>query len=1556
MAFTFSDLDTKIALDVTLLTNLGKPATAPNVTIPDVYLTDNQSPPNVTFDPVAGHTVATKYWVYAPTVTADAATNLINPLLQNLGPDFKKRPKASYASILPFIPTFRTLLVKTLDLTLNPLYTNVYNNALVARNGLTDINLIKVPQEGLAISDVSIAILGSLESGIYTTDDISTAATVFGKSASYIDSVLNQFYTRALTADQISAHDTKSYYLSAALMSAIKLSGTNITLADTINTVTAKATKLSVSQSGFIHILTADDVSSKTGTFSTLSATVSAYIQYLSAPSATIDSLTTNSISANNIQAVYLSAINIDASTISTFNLSALSATTNKLTALSANILNLTATALSVSASYIDNLSTKNLSATNGIILNLTSQNLSADNTYIKNLTADRLVLDGIQLHNGSADSLTITDVIADSVNTENLTALNGVITNLTSQHLSAVDAYINNLTADTASISSAYINALTSDSISATDAYFINLSSENLSATNGIILNLTSQHLSVANLYTTNITADNASISSVYINALTSDSISATDAYFINLSSENLSAASGVITNLTSQWLCSIDLYATNISANSLVLEGIVIHGGGTADNITVTDLRSTNLTTENLSATNGIILNLTSQWLSAVDAYINNLTADNASISSAYINALTSDSISATDTYFTNLTTENLSATSGIILNLSANYFYSDKISSTELYSDAISTKYLSAATATIPYLTAINLSSTNIQTDGLTALSGYITALTAVTLSSTNISSINATLSVANILSTLTSPYITVNILSASSISADKINGIDFNATTLKVEQSVTVKDISAINGVFGNLTATNAVMDYLTVTGINVPSINATSLSGVYYGDGSNIENLDASKITSGTLSAARLPAFTGDITTTVGTSSATVVKLQNQPISTAVPFVGQMLQWNGTTWTPGSVPAGGSGGGGKVYFLNYGTSSDTHPGITGTVHELGITTFAQTSSVTISNIDQNDYVVAATFITDILDPDITQIPAGIWDANIWADTNAGNIGQVTLKIDIYTYSTATLTTTLISTSDAVDIYDPSIITQYIISTIVPQTAVDINDRIYIVLKTKAALANKNITLYFGGTKPSHIHTTTPSVGGSGLVKTINGVFQSPASLLVDADVADNAQINQTKISGLTTALNNKLPLTGGVLTGGLTGTTGVFTTSLSSPALYITTGTFSNVSATNLTATNATLGTVDILINLKAPQLSATSGIFDNLTARNAIILNGSATLSTVSATSGIFDNLTARNVNISGPSTSTSISATSGIFDTLTARNVNILNGSATLSTVSATSGIFDNLTARNAIILNGSATLSTVSATSGIFDNLTARNVNILNGSATLSTVSATSGIFDNLTARNVNINGTSTATFISATSGIFDNLTARNAIILNGSATLSTVSATSGIFDNLTARNVNILNGSANNLTATNLTTTNVTAINLTATNVTLGATTMSSFLTLKGFSEKENLVNATATTILYMSSGNTFVVTLQQNINGFTIVDEPANSYSITLILLQTGLYTVNNWAVNSVSVKWAEGLQPVITPGNGAVDIVCITKIRENYYGFGSSNFS
>jgi hypothetical protein len=164
------------------------------------------------------------------------------------------------------------------------------------------------------------------------------------------------------------------------------------------------------------------------------------------------------------------------------------------------------------------------------------------------------------------------------------------------------------------------------------------------------------------------------------------------------------------------------------------------------------------------------------------------------------------------------------------------------------------------------------------------------------------------------------------------------------------------------------------------------------------------------------------------------------------------------------------------------------------------------------------------------------VSDVLDPGTTTIPAGLWDFNLWAASNANQSHQTIFRLQIFKYDGANAPT-LLATSDDVSIYDPTVSAQYIASVVIPQTTILATDRIYIEVQAKATANNRTVTIYTGDAKPSHVHTTIPSVTGTGLVKVVSSVVQSPASLLVDADVDAAAAIAQSKINGLTSAVAN-----------------------------------------------------------------------------------------------------------------------------------------------------------------------------------------------------------------------------------------------------------------------------------------------------------------------------------------------------------------------------------------------------------------------------------
>lgn len=317
------------------------------------------------------------------------------------------------------------------------------------------------------------------------------------------------------------------------------------------------------------------------------------------------------------------------------------------------------------------------------------------------------------------------------------------------------------------------------------------------------------------------------------------------------------------------------------------------------------------------------------------------------------------------------------------------------------------------------------------------------------------------------------------------------------------------------------------------------------------AAAFYGDGSHLTGVIYDNDPRLTDSRAPSGVANGDLTGTY--PSPTVKAIQGQTISTQTPANGQVLQWNGTAWGPGSIPTGGSGGGGVTYFFNQALSAQSPTtNLPLTAHQMGSVALSGQTVLTSGNLSQVAYTLIGGYVTDVLVPNVDYIPAGIWDFNIWGYTNA-NINQPTvLQALVYTYDGVNAPV-LISTSPDATLTDSGLYTQLQISCLIPQTDIELTTRIYVEFRAKATAGLKTVTIGFGNVTPTHVHTTIPSIGGSGLVKVIDGVWQSPASLLVDVDVAANAEINQTKVAGLTAALNSKFDKTGGTLTGGITGT-------------------------------------------------------------------------------------------------------------------------------------------------------------------------------------------------------------------------------------------------------------------------------------------------------------------------------------------------------------------------------------------------------------------
>ena len=175
--------------------------------------------------------------------------------------------------------------------------------------------------------------------------------------------------------------------------------------------------------------------------------------------------------------------------------------------------------------------------------------------------------------------------------------------------------------------------------------------------------------------------------------------------------------------------------------------------------------------------------------------------------------------------------------------------------------------------------------------------------------------------------------------------------------------------------------------------------------------------------------------------------------------------------------------------------GETVYLNYSVPS----GPFGTLQNYTTTGPLQQSTFTLSATTSNQYLMA--FKSDFAVP--TVIPGGIWDLNLFNQTNDGN-GNVSLWYNIVTSNA--VTSNILGTTSSVTVRSSNVEQQSKMSAEIPFSTVTLGTSIYIfIYANSAASASRTLTLYFEDGSYSHLHTTFGSlISENVLTSTVQGL--------------------------------------------------------------------------------------------------------------------------------------------------------------------------------------------------------------------------------------------------------------------------------------------------------------------------------------------------------------------------------------------------------------------------------------------------------------------
>ena len=313
---------------------------------------------------------------------------------------------------------------------------------------------------------------------------------------------------------------------------------------------------------------------------------------------------------------------------------------------------------------------------------------------------------------------------------------------------------------------------------------------------------------------------------------------------------------------------------------------------------------------------------------------------------------------------------------------------------------------------------------------------------------------------------------------------------------------------------------------------------------------------------------------------------VANGSGTALQSTNAPTTP-----GQHLIWDGAQWLPGLQT-------GTVYYFRR-DASDIGGGYE-QITKTPQTGAEKTASTTLNNASGT--VVFDRYATNVGEPGRTQLLAGTWEFDIYAQVSSTTGGNSTkVVIQVYQRTTGGTETLLFSTtSPALDSTSPKLYSW--LYTQAADIALDITDRLVVkVAATNSSASNRTVTFYYEGTaRYSHFHPPFLSLidGGSlvtiGGTQTITGAKQfTTAPTMSGANIA-SASIQNSALANPSATINTTSPIAGGgTLTLGSS-----LTLSLTTSGLPNATNGTSALSGTyNVTGPNGTWQSVGVALSL-----------------------------------------------------------------------------------------------------------------------------------------------------------------------------------------------------------------------------------------------------------------------------------------------------------------------------------------------------------------------